>query len=774
MKKNLQPSRFIESSIEPQQLTLKHRFLEGFAITCIAIGLFLTISMMSYRHSRTTVQLILNTASNMGGEIGYYMAHWLLISVGTMAYLLPPMFIYIGILSFRNRLVEQFLDWRSDYLLALSQLFGFTLIVIAGCGFNASFNFHNTAPYPGGLVGLYIDIHLSQFLGIIGVRVFLTALLLTGITVSTGISWIRIADQIGQWLLVSIQKIYHSFKKVKKSTNEWVIPIFNEKLVQPEDFKHDKKHLSLTEPLKTRDKIASVKIQPKKSTESNTLTVPHTFDLDKLPPPLTLLDLPLQEKQQETYSTDELETLSREIELRLKDFGILVTVVGVYPGPVVTRFEMNLAPGIKANRITVLATDLARSLSVISVRVVEIIPGKSFVGLELPNRHREIVKLREILDSPAYKEMSSPLAMALGKDIAGNPSVLDLSKMPHLLVAGTTGSGKSVGLNAMILSALYKATPDQVRLIMIDPKMLELSIYERIPHLLAPVVTDMKKAANALQWCINEMERRYQLMSMLGVRNLAGYNEKVTKAHSEGQPLVNPLVLESEKVANEAELLNTLPYILVLIDEFADMIMVVGKKVEELIARLAQKARAAGIHLILATQRPSVDVITGLIKANIPARIAFQVSSRIDSRTILDQQGAEQLLGHGDMLYMSPGTGVPFRIHGAFVADHEVHKVVEALKQAGPANYQIIFSETNSEQGESEFSTQSDVENDPLYNKAVEVVLETRRASISNVQRRLKIGYNRAATLLEAMEKAGIVSAMETNGKREVLVPDKM
>jgi S-DNA-T family DNA segregation ATPase FtsK/SpoIIIE len=489
-------------------------------------------------------------------------------------------------------------------------------------------------------------------------------------------------------------------------------------------------------------------------------------------PSLTLLD-PAEKSSKEGYTREELEQLSRDVELRLKDFGIQVQVVAVHPGPVVTRFEMQPAAGIKVSRITGLAKDLARSLSVVSVRIVEVIPGKSVIGLEVPNKHREIVRLSEILSSTAYQHARSSLSLALGKDIAGHPVIVDLGKMPHLLVAGTTGSGKSVGLNAMLLSILYKATPLQVRLIMIDPKMLELAIYEGIPHLLAPVVTDMKEAANALRWCVAEMERRYKLMANLGVRNLAGHNQKVQDAIDKGQPLNNPFW--NPEQGGKAEPLAHLPYIVVLIDEFADMMMVVGKKVEELIARIAQKARAAGIHLILATQRPSVDVITGLIKANIPTRISFQVSSKIDSRTILDQQGADQLLGHGDMLYLAPGTGVPIRVHGAFVADQEVHQVVRALKKSGTPEYMLDLSQANLNEGSDlDFFDNNSGEKDVLYDQAVQIVVETRRASISSIQRRLKIGYNRAARLMEDMEKAGLVSAMESNGNREILIPDRL
>ncbi|GHG66424.1 hypothetical protein GCM10010919_14090 [Alishewanella longhuensis] len=489
-------------------------------------------------------------------------------------------------------------------------------------------------------------------------------------------------------------------------------------------------------------------------------------------PSLALLDRP--DKAVNPIDPADLERVSRLVEAKLLDFNVEAKVVGVHPGPVVTRFELDLAPGVKVSKITGLAKDLARSLSAISVRVVEVIPGKSFIGLELPNQHREIVRLSEVIGDEVFTESKSALTMVLGKDIAGKSVVADLAKMPHLLVAGTTGSGKSVGVNVMICSLLYKSTPDDVRFLMIDPKMLELSIYEGIPHLLTEVVTDMKDAANGLRWCVGEMERRYKLMSALGVRNLKGYNIKVKDAISEGQPIKDPLWKPSDDMRGEAPYLEKLPSIVVVIDEFADMMMIVGKKVEELIARIAQKARAAGIHLILATQRPSVDVITGLIKANIPTRIAFQVSSKIDSRTILDQQGAESLLGQGDMLYLPPGSGVPNRVHGAFVDDHEVHAVVADWKKRGKPQYiaEILSGETTEENllpGET--LEGEDGEADPLYDQAVAFVIETRRASVSGVQRKFRIGYNRAARLVEQMEHSGVVSAPGHNGNREVVVP---
>ncbi|MFB3081395.1 MAG: DNA translocase FtsK, partial [Nitrosomonadaceae bacterium] len=468
-----------------------------------------------------------------------------------------------------------------------------------------------------------------------------------------------------------------------------------------------------------------------------------------------------------------LEFTSRLIERKLIDFGVEVKVVAAYPGPVITRYEIEPAVGVKGNQILSLVKDLARSLSVASIRVVEIIPGKTSMGLEIPNPKRQIVRLSEIFSSQAYADMTSPLTIALGKDISGHPVVADLVRMPHVLVAGTTGSGKSVAINAMILSLIYKATPEQVRLILVDPKMLELSVYEGIPHLLVPVVTDMRQAANALRWCVAEMERRYKLMSLLGVRNIGGYNQKIRDAVKNEDPLTNPLSLTPDA----SEPLEEMPLIVVVIDELADLMMVVGKKVEELITRLAQKARAAGVHLLLATQRPSVDVITGLIKANIPTRVAFQVSSKVDSRTILDQMGAETLLGQGDMLYLPAGSGYPQRVHGAFVSDQEVHRVVKHLKMNGEPNFVDgvlnLFEEEGSESENGNVAMQESSEFDPLYKEAVAVVMRSRRASISLVQRHLRVGYNRAARLIEKMEHSGLVSAMQSNGNREILVQER-
>jgi S-DNA-T family DNA segregation ATPase FtsK/SpoIIIE len=525
-----------------------------------------------------------------------------------------------------------------------------------------------------------------------------------------------------------------------------------------------KKKLDVHEPIRIEPPAVEIAKSPRVEREKQ---VPLFENLpDSLLPPLNLLDEP--EKQLEVMSTEALEFTSRLIEKKLLDFGVEVKVVAAYPGPVITRFEIEPAVGVKGSQVINLVKDLARALSVVSIRVVETIPGKSLMGLEIPNPTRQIVRLSEILSSQVYADQASPLTLALGKDIAGNPVVADLARMPHLLIAGTTGSGKSVAINAMLLSLVYKSPPAQVRLILIDPKMLELSVYEGIPHLLAPVVTDMRQAQNALTWCTGEMDRRYKLMNALGVRNMAGFNQKVRDAAKGKTPILNPFALTPET----AEPLHEMSLIVVVIDELADLMMVVGKKLEELVARLAQKARAAGIHLVLATQRPSVDVITGLIKANIPTRIAFQVSARVDSRTILDQMGAEALLGQGDMLYLPPGSGFPLRVHGAFCADHEVHKVVEYLKKLARPQYVESVLEGAEPDAEAEGALEGvDGEADVLYDQAVAIVLKTRRASISLVQRHLRIGYNRAARLIEQMERAGLVSAMQTNGNRDVLAP---
>jgi S-DNA-T family DNA segregation ATPase FtsK/SpoIIIE len=598
---------------------------------------------------------------------------------------------------------------------------------------------------------------------------------MAGLSLAFGVSWFTIMDRVGSAAWAAI-----GFVRARLSSSRDAAEGRERRAARKEAVETlQKKSASRTPPrIEPPMPVVEKSARVERERQVPLFDPPKANEL----PPLKLLDDP--PPREPLYSAEALEALSRLVEMKLKDFAIEAEVVAVQPGPVVTRFELRPAPGVKASQITALAKDLARALSVLSVRVVEVIPGKSVMGLEIANEKRELVTLGEIIRSRAYDDMSSPLALALGKDIGGQPMVADLARMPHLLIAGTTGSGKSVGINAMVLSLLYKSTAEHVRLIMIDPKMLELSVYEGIPHLLAPVVTDMKQAANALRWCVAEMERRYQLMAALGVRNIVGFNRRVKDASDAGKPIRDPVLLA--RAANDPTIdqrqipdLTPLPYVVVVVDELADLMLVVGKKVEELITRLAQKARASGIHLVLATQRPSVDVITGLIKANIPCRIAFQVSARVDSRTILDQMGAETLLGHGDMLYLPPGTSLPTRVHGAFVSDQEVHRVVRALKSSTPPSYiEEVLSGPKTpipglagEEGDGGAGGVEDAEADPLYDEAVRIVTTERKPSISYVQRRLKIGYNRAARLLEAMELAGLVGPLQPNGARDVLAP---
>ncbi|MAT64110.1 MAG: cell division protein FtsK [Gammaproteobacteria bacterium] len=740
---------------------------EGALIVLAAIALYFLFALLTYHHDdpgwshsgpRGDVQ-------NLGGAVGAWFADVLLYLIGYLAYLFPVMIAFSGWLIFRGR------DGRDeiDYRVLGIRWAGFLLTVAAGCGL-ASLHFaiaQGELPLSaGGILGNFIGGGLAGPFSFLGATLLLLALFLAGVTLFTGLSWFALMDQTGRLVLQGLSLARQKIRQAKDYLDSRRALRAREEVVKVE-----KKKVEKRKPVRIEPVIKTVEPSEREEKERQVplFEPPPNSEL----PPLALLDEP--QKKVGGYSEEALQAMSRLVEMKLADFGIEVEVVAVSPGPVITRFELQPGTGVKVSQITNLAKDLARALSTISVRVVEIIPGKSVVGLEIPNEHREIVTLSEIVKSSAYDDSSSPLTLALGKDISGQPIVADLARMPHLLVAGTTGSGKSVAINAMILSILYKTLPQDVRLIMIDPKMLELSIYEGIPHLLTPVVTDMKEAQNALRWCVAEMERRYKLMAALGVRNILNYNRKVKEAIDRGEPIPDPLWKPEEHMdETEHPTLDKLPYIVVIVDELADMMMVVGKKVEELIARLAQKARAAGVHLILATQRPSVDVITGLIKANIPTRIAFQVSSKVDSRTILDQMGAEQLLGHGDMLYLPPGTGLPMRVHGAFVSDQEVHKVVNHLQGSGAPDYieEILQDNVPGSElpGEAPIGGE-DSESDPLYDQAVQIVTETRRASISGVQRRLKIGYNRAARMIEAMEAAGIVGPLEANGSREVLAP---
>lgn len=770
---------------EPPHKPLLTRLLrESILLTTIGIAVFLFLAVISYDAadpgwSRTgTSDIIIN----IGGRAGAWLADVLLCLLGYAAYIFPLMLTYATSVSFFQQHDED--EEAISQIFFMLRGFGFFIVLLSSSSL-AAFHFHSSSlPFgAGGVVGDLFQTGMVNIFNMIGANLILFGLLIIGFTLFSGLSWIKTSELIGHMIFNFVDFIGKQILQITQGEKIGRLDTekFEPKITLAPFAQEDSNNYGLEENYKTKiDKppVISRTLPIKSGTRAERERQTALFEpnLAESLPPLSLLDK--QDKHANiNYTPQELEEMSRNVELRLNDFGIEAQVVAVHPGPVVTRFELQLAAGTKVSRVTSLAKDLARSLSVISVRIVEIIPGKSVIGLELPNANREIVRLREILSSQQYDHTRSPLALALGKDIAGYPVIVDLAKMPHLLVAGTTGSGKSVCINALLLSLLYKYTPTAVRLILIDPKMLELSVYADIPHLLVPVVTDMKEAVNAFRWCVAEMERRYKLMVTLGVRNISGYNHKIREAQAKGAPLLDPLWQENggNGDADQPEELKELPYIVVIADEYADMMMVVGKKVEELIARIAQKARASGIHLILATQRPSVDVVTGLIKANIPTRIAFQVSSKIDSRTILDQSGAEQLLGFGDMLYLPPGSGLPVRIHGAFVADEEVHRVVKDLKRRGQPEYleEIIDGSVGPIAGIDAENAQefADAEQDPLYDQAVRIVVESRRASVSNVQRRLKIGYNRAARIVEAMEAAGIVGPMETNGNREVLAP---
>ena len=756
------------------------RLREGAFIGLVAVCIYALMALLSYHGedpgwSRTGGG---GRVHNMGGPAGAWLSDVFFSLFGYMAYLFPLLIGYRAWVLYRDRYRESGFDWPGFVI----RIIGLTLVMIASTALaNIAESGPPALPFgAGGVLGQAVGGAALTAFSSIGSRLIMVAILLFGLTVFTDLSWLKLMDQTGALILRSSEKFWDWFQRRQQHqqrdrSDRDMQKARQEALVKQKEREKEKTPVKITPPAPLPAPVRSERVQKEKQQS--------LFDSTSITalPALELLD-EADRRQKRGYSTETLEAMSKLLEIKLADFGVSAEVVAVLPGPVITRFEIQPAAGTKASKISGLAKDLARSLAVISVRVVEVIPGKSVMGIEIPNEDREVVNFREVLASKAYEEAKSPITLALGHDISGEPIVADLSRMPHLLVAGTTGSGKSVGVNAMLLSILYKATPADVRLIMVDPKMLELSVYDGIPHLLAPVITDMKDAAAGLRWCVAEMERRYKLMAAMGVRNLAGFNRKLVDARQAGEPILDPFFKPEENYDAGEEVakappLETLPMIVVVIDEFADMMMIVGKKVEELIARIAQKARAAGIHLILATQRPSVDVITGLIKANVPTRIAFQVSSRIDSRTILDQGGAEQLLGHGDMLYMPPGSGLPMRVHGAFVSDEEVHRVVADWKRRGQPDYiEGLLEEGNNYDGVPGFSSgdgedSGNSESDELYDEAVRFVCETRRASISSVQRKLRIGYNRAARLIEAMEAAGVVTSMNTNGSREVLAP---
>ncbi|AVR88840.1 DNA translocase FtsK [Thauera aromatica] len=701
--------------------------------------------------------------ANPGGRFGAWLADLLLYLFGLSSWWWVVFLGYSLVWGFRRIKNRLALDRRSFIFV----LVGFLAVLLTSSALEfLRFHSHGaTVPLaPGGLIGMEFGQLSQRYFGFTGGTLLLLALLACGLSLFTGLSWIAVVERVGLGLEQSVVGVQQAWQRWQDRRIGRQTAQKREVVLESRRRKSEK-----TPPTPLRIEPAVATVVKSERIEKERQQTLFADAIEGALPPVGLLDP--ASATTEPPSAEALEFTSRVIENKLADFGVEVKVLAAYPGPVITRYEVEPATGVKGSQVVNLAKDLARALSLVSIRVVETVPGKSCMALELPNPKRQMVRLSEIVGSKAYNDMHSPLTVVLGKDIGGQPVVADLAKMPHLLVAGTTGSGKSVGINAMILSLLYKSEPERVRLIMIDPKMLELSIYEGIPHLLAPVVTDMKHAANALNWCVAEMDKRYKLMAAVGVRNLAGFNKAVNEARKAEAPLTNPFSISPEN----PEPLEPLPYIVVVVDELADMMMVVGKKVEELIARLAQKARAAGIHLILATQRPSVDVITGLIKANVPTRIAFQVSSKIDSRTILDQMGAETLLGMGDMLYLAPGTGLPVRVHGAFVADDEVHKVVEHLKKIGPPDYVegILAAAEDELDGVLGGGEGGEGEADPLYDQAVEVVIRTRRPSISLVQRHLRIGYNRAARLIEQMERAGLVSPMGSNGNRDVIVPAK-
>ncbi len=782
---------------------LHYRLKEGALIAVGALCLYLWMALLTYdtsdpgfSHTSNADQVV-----NAAGRAGAYFADILFMVLGYFAYIFPLLLAIKTWQIFR----ERHQPWQWSGWLFSWRLIGLVFLVLSGAAL-AHIHFHPSESLPfsaGGALGESLGDLARNLLNVQGSTLMFIALFLFGLTVFTDLSWFKVMDVTGKITLDLFElvqgaanrwwearnerkRLVAQLREVDEQVDEVVAPVVpdkreqikaRERIIERDDAltKHVAQREQQPAPVINMPPPQVKAPEPSKRVMKEK-QAPLFVDsaVEGTLPSISILD-PAEQKKIE-YSPESLAGVGHLLEIKLKEFGVEVSVDSIHPGPVITRYEIQPAAGVKVSRIANLAKDLARSLAVTSVRVVEVIPGKTTVGIEIPNENRQMVRFSEVLSSPQFDENKSPVTLALGHDIGGKPVITDLAKMPHLLVAGTTGSGKSVGVNAMILSILFKSGPEDARLIMIDPKMLELSIYEGIPHLLCPVVTDMKDAANALRWSVAEMERRYKLMAAMGVRNLAGFNRKIKDAQEAGEVIHDPLY-RRESMDDEPPTLKTLPTIVVVVDEFADMMMIVGKKVEELIARIAQKARAAGIHLILATQRPSVDVITGLIKANIPTRMAFQVSSKIDSRTIIDQGGAEQLLGHGDMLYMPPGTSLPIRVHGAFVSDDEVHRTVEAWKLRGAPDYNddilngVEEAGSGFDGGGGGGGDGDDPEADALYDEAVQFVLESRRASISAVQRKLKIGYNRAARMIESMEMAGVVTPMNSNGSREVIAP---
>ena len=740
------------------------------------LGLYFVLILVSYDKMDPgwSHGTLVPKVHNLGGRAGAWLSDLLLYIFGISAWWWAFYVLRIVWLGYRSLTQKYVLSREPEPEHAqepIIRTIGFLLLFVGSVGLEylRMYSLHVQLPRaPGGVLGQLIGHSAHVAFGFTGATLLLLLLFGLGLSLFFHVSWLTLAERIGAGIETAIDWFIQRYQYREDRRQGEVAAVKREEVVVIERAKHVEKHPVAAPPVKIEPQVVTV-VKSERVEKERQANLFQDLNGDSRLPALSLLDEAAE--VQETVSIETLEFTSRLIEKKLSDFGVEAKVVAAYPGPVVTRYEIEPATGVKGSQIVGLARDLARSLSLTSIRVVETIPGKNYMALELPNPKRQIVRLSEIVGSKVYNDNPSPLTVALGKDIAGKAVVADLAKMPHLLVAGTTGSGKSVGINATILSLLYKSDPADVRMILIDPKMLEMSVYEGIPHLLAPVVTDMRQAGHALNWAVNEMERRYKLMSKLGVRNLAGYNAKIAEAKKKEEHIPNPFSLTPDS----PEPLEKLPTIVIIIDELADLMMVVGKKVEELIARIAQKARAAGLHLILATQRPSVDVITGLIKANIPTRIAFQVSSKIDSRTILDQMGAEALLGMGDMLYMPPGTGLPVRVHGAFVSDDEVHRVVKHLKTTGEPDYIDGILEGGTLEGEgggaSGEAGEAGGEADPMYDQAVQVVLKNRRASISLVQRHLRIGYNRAARLLEQMENSGVVSAMQSNGNRDILVP---